>query len=86
MPNLTLIQGGNEPVIKPTLLTSNEGKLVMQCALGPYTASLVLPDEVAKGSVQEIQAFVESVVPEMQRNLVQMRNEENRKNRRKGKK
>ncbi len=80
---LTLIQGGDEPVLKPALVQDDQGRLCMQCTLGPYSATLALPEALAGKGEDQLQDFFAEVVPEMTKKLYAMRQADNHKANRK---
>ncbi len=84
---LTLIEGGDNPVLKHKLITDPDtGKPMMRCELGPYSASLVLPDYLAGASKERLQTFFDIAVAEMTKTLVATRLEHQSKIRKKAKK
>ena len=60
-----------------------DGKMHMQLRLGQFTATAPLPEEMSTWSADQLQPFFDRIVPEMTQNLIAMRNDDNRKLRRK---
>lgn len=69
--------------LKPTLVFDDEMKICMQLRLGAFTATLRLPEEMSTWNELQLQPFFDRVVPEMTKNLIAMRNDDNRKQRKK---
>ena len=79
---LKIIDGDNEgPLVKPQLVMK-DGKVHMQVKLGPYSATMPLPEHLATKTEDQLKDFFDEVVPVMVRNLIEMRTNDRRKARR----
>lgn len=58
-----------------------DGKVAMRINLGPWSATCPLPEEMAGYNEEQLQGFFAQVVPGMTEHLIQLRNDEQRKNR-----
>ena len=82
--SLTVLEGGGEAadVLKPKLVENiKTGQICMQVSLGPYEATLPLPEEAAGWTPERLQVFFENVVPEITKNLQAMAAKDRRKRR-----
>jgi hypothetical protein len=79
-----VIEGqGEDPDVEPELIKNDDGQICMYLALGPYNATLPLPEHLAGASRERLQRFFDIAVPEMRKTLVAMRNKDRTKIRRK---
>lgn len=70
-------------MLKPRLVKNELGQICMQVNLGPYNATLPMPEESSTWNEERLKAFFDTIVPVMTENLIAMRNDDNRKLRRK---
>lgn len=69
--------------LKPKLVKNEQGQICMQVSLGPYDATLPLPEAFAGATPEQLQEFFAKVVPEMEKGLREMAAKDRRKIRRK---
>ncbi len=73
-------------VLKPELIKNDQGQICMYLALGPYNATLPLPESMAGASPELLEGFFAKVVPEMTKTLIAMRKKDRIKLRKKASK